>query len=1463
MELDKFPIVGLGASAGGLEAVGEFLTAMPDKPGMAFVLIQHLDPRHQSLTVELLQKHTSISVQQAGEGDRVRPDCLFVIPPNCTLTIHEGRLHLSPPSEQRGLRLPIDRFFKSLAEDAQEQAVVIVLSGTGSDGAQGLRQVKANGGLVISQTPETAAYDGMPRNAIATGDVDFVLPVGKMPELLLMYREHAYLKTDAAIEEDQQYYVSAILSLLLARTGKNFRGYKRGTINRRVQRRMNLIHIHDIGDYRDYLRDHADEVQALSDDLLIGVTEFFREPDAWMSLEQNLLPLLTKNKQDNEPVRVWVPGCSTGEEAYSMVMVCTEALSKAHLTNDLIVFATDIDKKALEVARAGVYPEGISCSVPRERLKRYFVREGDRYRVKKQIREMVLFAAQDLITDPPFSKLDLISCRNLLIYIEASEQERILSLFHFALREGGFLFLGKSESTGQRGSLFRPLSKKWRLFQRMDSSKTPPMVFPLSQARGSSPLSASLTDDTAKKRDHARLVQKALLERHAPPAVLVDHDCRVLYFQGRISDYLGPSTGEPSDDILALAGEHLRSKLRGVLNAARKAGGPVSVRGARVQRGSDWILVEITVDPLPLKHAESLLLVSFHDQEVTAIAPPEEAVTEDAIVIQLEAELNATKEDLRSTIEQMGTANEELMTSNEEVVSMNEELQSTNEELETSREELQSLNEELTTLNTQLEDKLQQLELVNNDLDNLLSSTSVATLFLDTRFFIRRFTPATTELMNLIPSDVGRSVTDIAWNFRDETLLEDARRVMLEDGLAQSELNTEEGKWFLRRITPYRTETHETQGVVLTFTDITQRKRSELALRESELMRRRVSDALPMLISYVDPEMRYRFNNEAYSRWFGIPVADIQGKAIWELLGREAFENLEPHFKQVLAGERDSLEYAIKIKGGENRYVLADLVPDTRDDGTVAGFFALITDLSERRRAEQRIESLNRNLDMTLQRLRLHMENTPLAMLEWEADLSVRYWNSAAESLFGWTSEEAVGKSLLELGMVHPDEKERVDAALNELIKGEVSSNISSNRNIDKDGGVRHCNWYNSVLFDDEGTVVSMFSYALDLTERTRMETALREKSLQLETEAKRKNDFLAMLGHELRNPLVPIRTAAELLLMKDGDPETLKWVIRMLERQTGTLMRLVDDLLDMARIVRGGIKLNKILVDLREISRDAVDAVEADAEAKHQAIRLELPDKPVPIRVDATRITQVLTNLLVNAVKFTQETGNILIRVGTQWPEAVVRVEDDGRGITPELMPEIFELFSHEKVPLDKGGLGLGLTLSKRLVETHGGTITAASDGEGQGACFTIRLPLDNADPGLRVNPTRKSVAKPVASVQRVLVVDDNPDVAESFLALCSSMGHETICECDPTRVIDRAREFHPTVLLLDIGLPGIDGYTLARQLREIPEFHEVHMVAVSGYGQEEFVARSREAGFDDYLLKPVTLDKLENLLG
>lgn len=818
---DSFPIIGIGASAGGLEALRLLFKAMPADIGAGFVLVQHLDPTHDSMMADLMSKYARFPVVQVEDRMQVEANRLHVIPPNAALTIAAGVLHLSPPTERRGLRMPIDKFFSSLAKDQREKAIAIVVSGTGTDGTSGIREIKARGGMVMAQDPTTAGYDGMPRSAIATGDVDFMLPVEEMPEVLARYIKH-YSAASAGIgtrKEDQD-YLNRILSLLIARRDHDFRSYKKGTINRRIHRRMGLAHTSSLKDYHAYLRNSETEVQALSRDLLIGVTGFFRDQEAWDTLSQSLVSdRLTDLVTDDEVVRVWVPACATGEEAYSIAMLLTEALEKTGLSNNLVVFATDIDTEALEVGRNGRYAESLVADIDPQRLKRFFSREGDTYVVKKNLREKVIFAPQNLITDPPFSNLSLICCRNLLIYIEAEFQERIIRLFHFSLKQNGLLFLGGSETIGQNSDLFRTVSKKWRIYRKINSNASVSLEFTRSPHRQV----PAFYPETRLKRQHSagfgKVAQQALLEHLTPAAVLVSRDYRVLYYHGTVRDYIGPTAGDPRDDILSLTSESLRGPLRTLLRQAMADNTQVIQSGVNIKRGKDWYRIRVCVTPVKQPESDdSLLLVSFIDEAGNSSKEKNKELTDASandLVQQLEDELETTRDELRNTIEQAETSNEELKASNEEVMSMNEELQSTNEELETSKEELQSLNEELITLNSQLEENVHELEDTNNDLQNLLTSTAIATVFLDRQFRIRRFTPAISPLMRIIPTDIGRHLADISQRFIDPELFTDMQNALNGKLVPPREIFSDDERWYLRRSLPYYSEDQHIELKVL------------------------------------------------------------------------------------------------------------------------------------------------------------------------------------------------------------------------------------------------------------------------------------------------------------------------------------------------------------------------------------------------------------------------------------------------------------------------------------------------------------------------------------------------------------------------------------------------------------------------------------------------------------------------
>lgn len=871
-----FPIVGIVASAGGLDAFKKFFSVMPADSGIAFVLIPHLDPSHESLMVELLSKWTSMPVVEAKHGMRVQVNSVYVIPPNFFLSISSGLLQLSEPPKERGFRTSIDFFLRSLAQDQGERSIGIVLSGTGSHGALGVREIKLAGGMVIAQQPDTAEYDQMPQSAIDTGVVDCVLAPGEMPAALVQYVQQPYLSSAsnlATVPEQSADQLNQVLTLLQSRTKYDFRPYRKPMVLRRIQRRMGLSHIDSMVNYLELLEQRPEEVTALYKDLMISVTAFFRDPEAFRVLEQELIPVLLARRSGNSPIRVWVPGCATGEEAYSIAMLLFEGIDAGKATAShpalpaddsamrdgqegssevydparIQIFASDIDADAIEVARIGIYPASILGDVSPEQLRRFFVMvDAHHYQINKQIRDSVVFSHQNLISDAPFSKLDLISCRNLLIYLEPEMQQKVVSLFHFALSADGYLLLGTSETIGRSTDLFETVSKKWRVYRRIGSMKRELVNIPLGRTEDRRSLLPHHLPHAPHRKSFKELTEQLVLNEYGPAAALVSRKLEVLYVTGPLVNYLEFPRGELSKDLLTMARPGLRTKLRVTCNNAIRDGKAAVDVDARVKRDGQYVPCSITVRPLTEpKEAEGLMLVLFEDRApwLADLAHDSKTGTSEAEVLQsqqlrldqqFEFELKAMSEELQSTIEEMESSNEELKTSNEEIMSVNEELQSVNEELETSKEELQSLNEELSTVNSELRDKVAELDKATGDLMNLMSSTEIATIFLDEDLNIKRFTSPTTNLLNLRPTDIGRPLRDIAPKFADDKMMLECQKVLENLIPVEQEVQTPEPRYYCRRILPYRTTDHQLGGVVITFVDLTQRKQAEAIQRETD-----------------------------------------------------------------------------------------------------------------------------------------------------------------------------------------------------------------------------------------------------------------------------------------------------------------------------------------------------------------------------------------------------------------------------------------------------------------------------------------------------------------------------------------------------------------------------------------------------------------------------------------------------
>ena len=892
-------IVGMGASAGGLEAFETFFRSMPAESGMAFVVVPHLDPGHLSIMTELLQKCTKMEVFQIADGMEVGANRVYVIPPRKDLAILHGILQLIEPTGAPGPRMPIDYFFRSLAQDQGERAIAIILSGMGTDGTVGLRAIKGELGMAMVQDIGSAKYDGMPRSAVDTGMVDYVLPPENMPEYLLRYADHAgqkaAVKISPPVEGKLPDALQKVFLLLRTHTGHDFSLYKPNTLCRRIERRMNVHHIANVTHYVRYLQENPHEVTNLFKELLIGVTNFFRDPEAFEVLKKKALAQLLATKPSGESLRVWVPGCSSGEEAYSIAISLRECMDELDRSFDVQIFGTDIDKDAIEAARAGVYPGSIAADVSAERLKRFFTREDPYYRIKKDVREMLVFALQDIIRDPPFTKLDMICCRNLLIYLDGELQHKLLPLFHFSLKPEGTLFLGASETVGKFVDLFAVVDRKWKVFKRKQSAAAYqafvefPLVRPLSKR-------PELEVKKTVEIRMSQLAEKMLLQTYAPPSVVIDEKGEILYIHGRTGNYLEPAPGEARWNIFEMAREGLRLELTAAVRRALFQGQDVTHEGLRVRDNGGFLSVNVTVKPVKEPRAmQGLLLVVFEDapfpkevkSERTRRRRPKESPER---IAELEQELQKTREDLQSVIEELEASNEELKLTNEELHSTNEELQSANEEMESSKEELQSLNEELVTVNTELQAKNDELAKANSDMRNLLDSTAIPTIFVDNDLCIKRFTAHAAKVVHLIPADCGRPLSHTVHNLKYEKLVEDAQGVLKTLGHREAEMETKEGHWYLMRILPYRTIDNVIDGVVITFLDIHEQKTAAETIRRlhEEVQEEReyaenIIDTLREPLLVLDQNLRVVSANRSFYKTFHAKAEETAGGFVYEL----------------------------------------------------------------------------------------------------------------------------------------------------------------------------------------------------------------------------------------------------------------------------------------------------------------------------------------------------------------------------------------------------------------------------------------------------------------------------------------------------------------------------------------------------------------------------------------------------
>ncbi|MBI5193618.1 MAG: PAS domain-containing protein [Nitrospirae bacterium] len=901
-----FYIVAMGGSAGGLEAFEQFFSVMPPDSGLAFVIITHLDPDHKGIMPEIIQRSTKMKVCQVTDGMKVRPNSVYIIPPKKDMSILHGTLHLLDQTVPRGVRMPIDFFFRHLSDDQQERGIGIILSGMGTDGTLGIRAIKEKLGLAMVQDPKTAKYDGMPLSAIACGIVDYIAPAEELPVKLLRYVKHTLKipQTGLTVPGKTLSAIQKICILIRAKTGHDFSLYKKNTIYRRIERRMSVHQISSIAHYIRYLQENPGEIELLFKEFLIGVTNFFRDPGAFEVLIQKAIPQMLKGMHKDSVIRIWIPGCSTGEEAYSIAIILREHIEKTRLKNELKlqIFATDIDKDAIDKARYGVYPANIAVDLSPERLQKFFIKEDSIYRIRKEIREMIVFAPQSIMMDPPFTKLDMLCCRNLLIYLNAEVQKKILPLFHYALKPGGILFLGPSETIGSFNDLFAPIDNKWKIFRRKESSTARAGMVDLP--------SSLLSPDVRRLMDMGKtlpdiepdlpdMVQQALIESYTPPAVLINENGDILYISGRTGNYLEPSAGKAAMNIYAMAREGLRYEVGTALHKAVTQKTTVMMTGLKVMINGACHVINLTVKPVAKPGAMyGTLLVVFEDvtahcEKTVPVKGKVKPASAHGRYKEVEDELKRTREQLQASIEEANSSQEEIKSTNEELQSTNEELQSTNEELTTSKEELQSLNEELITVNAELQNKVDELTQTNNDMKNLLNSTDIATIFVDNDLNVKRFTTQATKIIALRQSDIGRPLTDLVTNLEYAGMVEDIKDVIHTLIPRENQVETKDGRQCIMRIMPYRTLDHVIDGAVITFNDITNiklmedYKRENIAIKEALIYTEDIINTVREPLIVLNSEFCVVSASRAFYTTFQVSQEETEGKSLFGLGNHE------------------------------------------------------------------------------------------------------------------------------------------------------------------------------------------------------------------------------------------------------------------------------------------------------------------------------------------------------------------------------------------------------------------------------------------------------------------------------------------------------------------------------------------------------------------------------------------------
>ena len=1481
-EACDFHVIGVGASAGGLEAIEKLFEAMPDDTGAAFVVVQHLSPDFKSHMQELLARKTSLAIKRVTNQLRVEANTIYLIPPNTEMVIANGQLLLTERDRSESLNLPIDHFLRSLANDCGRSSIGIILSGTGSDGSRGIVDINEAGGLILAQDESSAKFDGMPLSAQETNAVHLVLPPEQMAQAISTYITNS-LTPEALVEQEfvdtTETGIEEVFKLLRRDHNIDFSLYKPTTVKRRIDRRISLGHYSDLEKYAEALGDDPEELNSLYKDLLIGVTQFFRDRQAFEVIKQDVIPkIIEKKRGSNEAIRVWIAGCATGEEAYSIAISFYEAFENEKLPPNIKIFATDVHRKSLHFASQGVYPEASFGEVAPSRLAKYFNKRIDGYEIIPEIRKMIVFAPHDLANDAPFTKLDLVTCRNLLIYFQPVVQKKVISLFHFALRTGSYMFLGPSETPGDLLDEFEVEDRKWRVYKkRRDVRLTGNIKLPLGGTAVSRPFSKTGLPTRPTPESQMLATYDMLLDKCMSPSFLVDERGELIHSFGGAERFLQFRGGRISTNIVEVIHEDLKTSVSGALQHSAKEQKVVRYTGIQVQTTRGIEQVRLVIDPVRDPRTEITHTLITIEPIENLVGSVSRVADQDVDVSQLsrdhistlENELRYTKENLQATVEELETSNEELQATNEELTASNEEMQSTNEEL-------QSVNEELYTVNHEYQRKIGELMELTDDMNNLFQSTEVGVVFLDESLNIRRFTPKIAETFNLLPQDIGRPIRNFAHNIRDEDVVEQLTTVLENESPFEREVRDQRGNNWLLRIAPYRTQT-KVDGVVLTLVDINSVKESDVKLKRY----RDIVESTVEAIIETDTSGLILSWNQGAEDLYGYSKEEAIGEQVSMMTPESKRAEAKEILKSVAAGEPIKGHQTTRLrKDGQLVHVGLTLSPVLDENGDVKGLSSISHDYTQQKKAEDEQNKLATIIETTSDFVGIC-----------DAQGKTLSINPAGREMLGIPIDEDISGSPIDKWH-SPEQAKLIHEQALPVVMSEgqwhgvtTISNRMTGREIP----------LSSVILahkDEEGIVTFLSKVGRDITHRQEAENRLSRARDVAEAANNAKSSFVANMSHEIRTPLTTVVGMAEMLLEQETD-KSKHDTLQMIHQSGRHLVTLVNDILDMSKIEAGKLEADPVQVAPLQIIEDVSASMRYRAYEKGLKFNLEFDGMmPEYIQTDPVRLRQILFNLVGNAIKFTEQ-GTVTMRCQIadrdRKPSLHIEVEDTGIGFKPGEVAKLFEEFTQvDASPTRrKGGSGLGLFISRRIAELLGGSLSAESKF-GEGSTFTLTLPTGDLSGATMIDPNAqlsKSANSNQASTSksnltgRVLVVEDTRGIQVLLRRMLETAGATVEVAVDGQEALDiftaasnsssasiaSADNELPgnryDLVLLDMHMPRLSGYDTAVAIRKLGI--ETPIIALTASAMRGDREKCLSSGCDDYLTKPIDRQKLLQKVG